>query len=216
MVVETHGFPRTAGTAQEIAQHVRLGDRDRYVATLFAPANLRDALFALHAYDLALAEVARTTTEPHIGMIRLAWWRDTVRDLRTKPVAGQPVLAALGGTALDPEVLGQLAEAHMDAIDGADLGERGACLFLMAGSLLGGAENESVVEAGRFWAQANALRYGTEVEVALPGPMRFGAVLRPITALAAVARRDAVGKHDPRGSIGRQFAVLRHMLSGRT
>lgn len=216
MAGETHGFPRAAVTDQEIARHVRLGDRDRYVATLFAPAHVRDALFALHAYDLALAEVARTTTEPHIGMIRLAWWRDTVRELRAKPVAGQPVLAALGGTDLDPEALAQLAEAHMDVIDGADLGESGAGLFLLAASLLGAAEDDSVAEAGCFWARANARRQGAEVEVSSPARVRFGSALRPITALAAVARRDAAGKREPRGSAGRQFAVLRHMLTGRT
>lgn len=209
------GIPGVAETISETQAFVRAEDRDRYVATLFAPAAARPQLFALHAFDLSLAEVVRTTTEPQIGMIRLAWWRDSVERAREKPVAGQPVLAAVAAAALDAEGLAALAEAHMDVLDGAEIGESGAQLFRCAAVLLGAEGSAELAEAGRFWAQATARRRGAEVAVSMLDKMRFAPAVRPVTALAAVARRDAADKREPRGAAGRQFAILRHVLTGK-
>lgn len=209
------GIPGVAETISETQAFVRAEDRDRYVATLFAPAAARPQLFALHAFDLSLAEVVRTTTEPQIGMIRLAWWRDSVERAREKPVAGQPVLAAVAAAGLDTEGLAALAEAHMDVLDSAEIGESGAQLFRCAAALLGATGDAGLPEAGHFWAQANARRRGAAMEMAMPDRMRFAPAIRPVTALAAVARRDAAGKREPRGAAGRQFAILRHILTGK-
>lgn len=209
------GIPGVAETISETEAFVRAEDRDRYVATLFAPPAARPRLFALHAFDLSLADVVRTTTEPQIGMIRLAWWRDSVEGAREKPVAGQPVLAAVAAAALDPVQLAALAEAHMDVLDGAEIGESGAQLFRCAATFLGAEEPVGLADAGRFWAMASARRRGAEVAVPEPGRMRFPPAVRPVTALAAVARRDAAGKREPRGAAGRQFAILRHVLTGK-
>lgn len=209
------GIPGVAETISKVEAIVRTEDRDRYVATLFAPATARPQLFALHAFDLALAEVVRTTTEPQIGMIRLAWWRDSVERGREKPVTGEPVLAAVAAAALDTGALAALAEAHMDVLDGAEIGESGAQIFRCAAALLGAEGGAGLADAGRFWARANARRRGVAVAVSMPDEMRFAPALRPITALAAVARRDAAGKREPRGAAGRQFAILRHVLTGR-
>ncbi|MBB4631377.1 squalene/phytoene synthase family protein [Sphingosinicella soli] len=215
MADQTGGNPRVAETTSEMEAIVRTEDRDRYVATLFAPAAARPGLFALHAFDLALAEVVRTTTEPQIGMIRLAWWRDSVQGVRENPVAGQPVLAAVAAAALDPALLAALAEAHMDALDGAGLGESGARLFGCGAALLGAEDVGGLAEAGRFWAHASARRRGAEADLPALQRWSFAPVVRPVTALAAVARRDAAGKREPRGAAGRQFAILRHVLTGR-
>lgn len=209
------GIPGVAETISKVEAIVRAEDRDRYVATLFAPAAARPQLFALHAFDLALAEVVRTTTEPQIGMIRLAWWRDSVERVREKPITGEPVLAAVAAAALDTGGLAVLAEAHMDVFDGAEIGESGAQLFRCAAALLGAEDEAGLADAGRFWAQANARRRGAEAAVSMPDRMRFSPPVRPVTALAAVARRDAAGKREPRGAAGRQFAILRHVLTGR-
>lgn len=190
---------------------VRAGDRDRYVTVLFAPGAKRAALMALHAYDLALGDVLRTTTEAQVGLIRLAWWRDAVSG---PLIAGQPVLTALAAARLDPAPLAALAEAYMDRIEGADAGECGALLFGMAAARLGGAAAD-VAAAGRYWSAANAQRRGESVEVPEFAPAHFPAALRPVTALAAVARRDIAGRREPRGSAGRQWIILRHMLTGR-
>jgi phytoene/squalene synthetase len=46
------------------AAAMREHDPDRYLATLFAPADAREALFALYAFDHEIARVRRVVSEP--------------------------------------------------------------------------------------------------------------------------------------------------------
>ena len=55
------------------------GDRDRYLADLFAPADARPHLFALHAFNVEIARVRGKVSEPMPGEIRLQWWREHLR-----------------------------------------------------------------------------------------------------------------------------------------
>ena len=57
---------------------VREADRDRYLATLFAPAEHRDALYALYAFNAEIARVRDMAREPMPGEIRLQWWVDVL------------------------------------------------------------------------------------------------------------------------------------------
>jgi len=79
---------------------VRENDRDRYVATLFAPADKRSALFALYAFNAEIARVRDVTREPMPGEIRLQWWREAVLGERTGEAAANPVALALRETQL--------------------------------------------------------------------------------------------------------------------
>jgi 15-cis-phytoene synthase len=74
---------------------VRERDRDRYLATLFAPANDRDGLFALYAFDSEISHVRDLAREPMPGEIRLHWWRDVILGERIGEAAANPVAAAL-------------------------------------------------------------------------------------------------------------------------
>lgn len=65
----------------EVAETVRSLDRDRYLSTLFAPDDKRGHLLALYAFNAEVARIRDTVSEPHIGLIRLQWWRDTVESL---------------------------------------------------------------------------------------------------------------------------------------
>ena len=102
-------------SADHCANLVRTRDRDRWLATLYAPAAVRPALFALHALDLELASVVVTTTDAMLGEIRLAWWREALTRLDTAPPPAQPVLAALAAYALPFGVKGQALEPLEDA-----------------------------------------------------------------------------------------------------
>ena len=55
---------------------VREADKDRFVATLFAPQKYRRALHALYAFNVEIARVREVAREPMPGEIRLQWWRD--------------------------------------------------------------------------------------------------------------------------------------------
>jgi phytoene synthase len=61
-----------------LAALVRRHDRERYQTALFAPADRREALFALYAFNYEIARVRETVTEPMLGRIRLQWWREVV------------------------------------------------------------------------------------------------------------------------------------------
>lgn len=73
---------------------LRDDDKDRYLATLFAPAEVRAALFALYAFDLETAHVARRVREPLAGEIRLQWWHDAISGQTPEQAAGNPVATA--------------------------------------------------------------------------------------------------------------------------
>jgi phytoene synthase len=74
---------------------VRAADKDRFLATLFAPAEHRAALFALYAFNLEIARVREAAREPLAGEIRLQWWSDALEGEGRGEVGAHPVAAAL-------------------------------------------------------------------------------------------------------------------------
>jgi phytoene synthase len=74
---------------------VRAGDKDRFLATLFAPQKYRRALCALYAFNLEVSRTRELAREPMPGEIRLQWWRDALGDIGRGDVEAHPVAAAL-------------------------------------------------------------------------------------------------------------------------
>ncbi len=74
---------------------VRAGDKDRYLASLFAPDELRPHLLALYAFNIEIARIRETVSEAALGEIRLQWWRDAVEGIYRGESQGHPVVAAL-------------------------------------------------------------------------------------------------------------------------
>ncbi|HEV2958224.1 MAG TPA: phytoene/squalene synthase family protein [Xanthobacteraceae bacterium] len=95
---------------------VRAGDKDRWLATLFAPADRRAHLHALYAFNLEVARVRELAREPMAGEIRLQWWREVIAGTRPGEAAAHPVAAALMETiarhGLSGEILADLIEAR--------------------------------------------------------------------------------------------------------
>jgi phytoene synthase len=77
------------------ADLVRNADRDRFVATLFAPARNRDALYALYGFNAEIARVRDRAREAAAGEIRLQWWREVVQGERGGEAIASPVAASL-------------------------------------------------------------------------------------------------------------------------
>jgi phytoene synthase len=98
------------------ADVVRAFDRDRYLATLFAPAERRDALYALYAFNCEIERVREAAREPMPGEIRLQWWREVLEGGRESEATAHPVAAALretiGRFKLDASRLVALIDAH--------------------------------------------------------------------------------------------------------
>jgi NADH dehydrogenase [ubiquinone] 1 alpha subcomplex assembly factor 6 len=74
---------------------VRQQDRARYLTTLYAPPAARPKLWALHAFNLELARISDTVSEPMIGEIRLTWWQETVESLYAGTARKHDVAEAL-------------------------------------------------------------------------------------------------------------------------
>jgi 15-cis-phytoene synthase len=80
------------------AEVVRNADRDRFIATLFASSQHRDALHALYAFDLEVGRVRDVAREAMPGEIRLQWWREVLQGQRNGEAKASPVAAAVLNT----------------------------------------------------------------------------------------------------------------------
>jgi phytoene synthase len=212
----TDGYGTIPGVNVLLAELAAL-QRDFRFAALLAPTRRRPAFAALLLLEATLDRASHESAEPQLALIRLAWWRDQL----AKPDTGTdhiPLLAALRAY-IDPgEQLALLAEAHMDAIDDVSDMTRGGRLFTMASTVLhdpGAIDPALAGKLGAFWQQGEAVRSGMPA-ADVEAPMdRVPAALRPLGALCAAAGRDLAGRREPRGTTGRQLAMLRHMLTGR-
>jgi phytoene synthase len=102
---------------------LRAGDKDRWLASLFAPADRRPYLHALYAFNLEVARVRELAREPMAGEIRLQWWREAIAGTRAGEAAANPVAAALletiGRCGLEEKIFADLLEARaFDLYDG--------------------------------------------------------------------------------------------------
>lgn len=203
-----------------LSAELRGQDRELWLATLYAPAALRPALVALFALDRTLAAVTETVSDPMVGAIRLAWWRDALAALdKAGRAPDEPHLQAVLAHVLPTGVRGaelagleerwgcRLAGDIDEAAERAAEAAGGALLFALAGRILGGDEG-----------QAAALGRGWSVGEAWGG--RVSAALRPLLALAVLGVRDSrdVAAERPRAvraSAGRQLRMLMAVVSGR-
>ncbi len=106
----------TADASGYCEQLVREADKNRFLATLFAPAAHRPALFALYAFNAEIARVRDIAREPMPGEIRLQWWREVLEGGRSEEARAHPVAAALletmVGCRLGAQSLAALVDAH--------------------------------------------------------------------------------------------------------
>ena len=211
------------------------------LALTYVPPRNRGALAALFAIDRAMADVVRTTKEPMLGPIRLAWWREQLealdenagapaeprlqqaeRELIPRGVTGRELAALESGwlRLFDPfPWTVQTSEA---------IWFRGNLLFGL-GARIVGRSDERIQGAGGVWALIDVARHCSDAEsrtmlieqartfsrglagARIPGP------LRPLSMLAVVAIRDC-RRGEPferEGTPARAAAMLRHRFSGR-
>ena len=184
---------------------------------------MRPAFDALFAIDDAMADVVAQSTQPALGAIKLAWWRERLQELDEGKVPAEPRLQAAAAELLPRGITGDELAALEDGYVAllrepaeTELAlQRGAVLFRIAAKLLG--SDVASDDAGRLYAAGQLHRR----RLLAPGTpsatrMRIPARLRPVTALAVLARRDLSRDDDEEeGTPGRAFALLRHRLTGR-
>ncbi|SDC38795.1 squalene/phytoene synthase family protein [Belnapia rosea] len=158
-----------------IGAFARAHDPDRFLCALFAPAERREALFTLIAFNHELARAREAARTPMIALIRLQWWRDAVEEAATgKPprrheIAG-PLHDAITAGLLDPDSLQAMADAReaeaeeegipTDGAFGAYLRASAGGFAVAAGRLLGaeGPALAALQEAGATYGLAGVLR----------------------------------------------------------
>jgi 15-cis-phytoene synthase len=177
---------------------VREADRDRFLATLFAPAEYRGALFALYAFNVEVSSVRERIQEPIAGSVRLQWWREVLE--RTRDAGGHPTASAMREVvsrhALPMDRLHNLLEARIfdlynDPMPGlaeldAYANQTSSTLMALAMQILGNGETghlSPTVPAGIAYAITGLLR-------ALPHHAARGQVFVPDELLS----RHGVGR----------------------
>lgn len=108
---DTQSLPYTADL-------VRQYDRDRFLTALFAPKQVREDLLTLYAFNVEIARIRETVTEPMIGQMRLQWWRDQFTEIvdgkgpsKGHPVA-EPLAAVVAKRRLSPSRFFKLLDAR--------------------------------------------------------------------------------------------------------
>jgi 15-cis-phytoene synthase len=157
-------------------QLVHDGDKDRFLATLFAPEKYRRALLALYAFNLEVARVREIAREPLPGEVRLQWWADVLSGSGRGEVAANPVAVALREVVvryrLPPKMLADLIEARrfdlydepMPNLSALELyAEKTSSVVIdLAGRILSDGRNPAIAElaqhAGIAYAIAGLLR----------------------------------------------------------
>lgn len=162
-------------TLSPAAETVRRHDRERFVTALFAPAEAREGLIALYAFNVEISRVRENVREAMAGMIRLQWWREVLDGGRDDeaarhPVAG-PLLKLVRAHALPIGIFDQILAAREKDLLSTPFATEvdvGAYTFETAGLLselgvlaLGAGDEASRTAArsvGKGWAMTGLLR----------------------------------------------------------
>lgn len=99
-----------------VAQLLRDSDRDRYLSTLALPAEARNGVTAILAFNADVAAIRDRVSGPAPGEIRLQWWNDALKGdehgaVRQNPLA-DALLTTLDRYALPPGTLQRLIGAR--------------------------------------------------------------------------------------------------------
>lgn len=197
---------RAAEDVAYCAALARAHDKDRFIASLYAPPERRAALQVLAAFAVEIGRVRALVREALPGEIRLQWWRDALSGVDHSGVGGNPVAAALLAVidahglprarfmafieahrvALYDEPLATAGDltAHFDATSGALIG--------MARAILGG---ETPFDA---LTQAAGRAEGLTAMVTLQssGGSPLTLVPREMTEKAGVTTEDIAARRD--------------------
>ena len=195
--------------------------KDRDLVRLYWPVELRPAFDALFDVDDTMGDVVVRASQPALGAIKLAWWRERLEELDAGKVPAEPRLAAAASELLRRGISGaDLAKIEAgwaatlpEVPDREAALERGNSLFLLGAQLLG--EQPPPPGIGRVFAAGSLRRRGIMVKTdELLGQASVQRRLRPLTALAVLANRDLSGD-EPEATPGRAWALLKHRLTGR-
>ncbi len=204
---------QTAENWKLLDQRLSREDEDRWLSSRYAPVVVRQNLIALYAFNLELAKVRTIVSEPGIGAIRFQWWRDAIEELAAgHPPRKHDVVQVLAEVSLPEKMCLGLIEGHEAAFEAKDRGlEPEGLLMRAAASMLVSAHawGTYIEEIAPAYAKT---RQGIS---AATGPVvpKVPTLLRPAIAHAVLRFAYASGKRP--GPLGKRFAIMGAMLSGK-
>lgn len=182
---------------------------EQRLALAYAPRQSRPLFLGLFALDTRLGAVVRQASEPILGQIRLAWWRERLTAPAGATVPGEPVLLLLEQWQEYRPALAALVDSYELLLEPEALGEaairqfaelRAAACDALA-QRLGEAESaEAARRAGQGWAAtdlAGKLSDPAEIKRArtIAGACDWSRQslprnMRPLAVLYGLARRE--------------------------
>lgn len=153
-------------TLSAVGAIVRQHDPDRFFTALFAPAEQREALFTLYAFNHEIARAREAVREPMAMLIRLQWWREVLDGKRVRHEVAGPLGEALDAGMLDATTLGAMLDAReaesepipdQAAFEAYVLGTAGG-VMVAAGLALGMADAEALRRLGGAYGITGVLR----------------------------------------------------------
>lgn len=131
------------------------------LALAYAPEPSRSHLLAFFSLDARLAGIVRSSREPMLAQLRLAWWREQLGTEQSRADLKDPLLAALQAWPAPLETLAALADGWEAMTGPAPLpanafGQLAACRAAAMAVLAGTeAESEAALRMGHNWALAD-------------------------------------------------------------
>ncbi|NBC36217.1 hypothetical protein GTZ99_06550 [Novosphingobium sp. FSY-8] len=181
------------------------------LALSYAPGPVKERWLTLLALDERLGGVARPVLiggrEPIMAQIRLAWWRDRLREPAAQWPKGEPLLAALACWDDGHGALGALVDGwealladrplNMTTVAQFVAGRQAACAALAGGS------DDALATMARGWALGDLIpllaapeeqAMLAQMTAAQPARLpRLSRAMRPLVVLAGLAQRVQKG-----------------------
>ncbi len=168
----------------------RRHDPDRFLTALFAPADARETLFLLYAFNHEIARSREAAREPLVALMRLQWWREVIEGARRAHEIASPLSSALDdGRLARPDLLAMVDGREAEAGESTTLQEWRDYVLVTAGGIAVAAARALGAEGD---ALATARAYGAAYGAA--GILRHGAAL----AASGRAVLPPPGAGDPR------------------
>lgn len=82
-------------TLSRCGEIVRKYDPDRFLISMFVPAEVREDLWAVFAFNYEIAKTREVVSENTLGLIRLQWWRDAIGGIYDGKVLSHEVVEPL-------------------------------------------------------------------------------------------------------------------------
>jgi phytoene synthase len=101
-----------------LGSSLRRHDPDRFLTTLFAPPERREALITLFAFNHELARAREVTSQSLLALIRLQWWREVVEGDAKPGEISTPLSALIAGGMLQRQTLLAMIDAREAEVDG--------------------------------------------------------------------------------------------------